>query len=72
MPDFEAARDPLIGGVLVVQKRLRHSNPSVTLIIYGALSPGVDEAAADKLTVWVVKLFRALSVHQEDQRTLIL
>ncbi len=36
--------------VLVVQKRLGHASPTVTLSIYGDLFPGVDEAAADKLT----------------------
>lgn len=36
--------------VLVLQTRLGHSTPSTTLNIYGALLPGVDEAAADKLT----------------------
>ena len=36
--------------VLVIQKRLGHSSPSVTLEVYGHLFPGVDEAAAEKLT----------------------
>lgn len=36
--------------VLVVQKRLGHASPTVTLSVYGDLFPGVDEAAADRLT----------------------
>lgn len=39
--------------VLVIQKRLGHSKPSTTLNIYGHLFPGVDEAAADKLTAGI-------------------
>jgi integrase len=39
--------------VLVIQKRLGHSKPSTTLNSYGHLFPGVDEAAADKLTAGI-------------------
>ncbi len=39
--------------VLVIQKRLGHSKPSTTMNIYGHLYPGVDEAAADKLTAGI-------------------
>lgn len=35
---------------LVIQRRLGHSTPAVTLNVYGHLFPGADEAAADKLT----------------------
>lgn len=36
--------------VLVVQERLGHSSPSVTLEVYAHLFPGVGKAAAEKLT----------------------
>ncbi len=40
--------------VLVIQKRLGHSSPSVTLEVYGHLFPGVDEAAAERLTESII------------------
>lgn len=36
--------------VLVIQRRLGHASPAVTLGIYGDLMPGVDEVAAERLT----------------------
>lgn len=40
--------------VLVIQARLGHSSPSVTLEVYGHLFPGIDEAAAERLTESII------------------
>jgi integrase len=56
--------------IVTVSRMLNHSNPSVTLNIYGHLVPGAEDSTNDMLSDWldgalsaeIVNVFEAISV----------